>query len=139
MATYSGSALVVNWIQAAATTTLTGDHRSLSYTPSVNLYDATAGADANKNYIVGTKDGNATFNAVMQAGTGSGGTATYSTLTEGNIGTLEWMPNGTASPTPNIKIPAISQGVGFSFPYDNVVEITATFQQNGARVESANS
>lgn len=139
MAGFAGSALVVTWIQAAATTVLTGDHKSLTYTPTINLYDETAGADGNKKYIPGTKDGTMTFNANMQGGTGAGGTATYSTLTEGNIGTLEWEPEGTASTKPNYAAPVISQGVQSSEPYDNVVEVTVNFQQNGLRVESANS
>ena len=70
MAGYIGSALVVTWIQSAATTTLTGDHKSFTYTPSINLVDETAGADANKNYLAGVKDGNATYNAVLQSGSG---------------------------------------------------------------------
>lgn len=139
MAEYSGTALVVTWIQAAATTVLTGDHRSFTYTPSINLYDATAGADPAKKYIVGTKDGNATFNAVLQDGTGAGGTLTYSTLTEGNIGTLRWQPEGTATTKPKYEMPAISQGAPFSYPYDNVIEVTVNWQQNGVRTEAANS
>lgn len=139
MSEYAGSSLVVTWIQAAATTTLTGNHKSFTYTPSINFYDATSGADTHKTYIPGVKDGNATFNALMQSGTGSGGTATFSTLAEGNIGTIKWQPEGTASPLPYFQIPAISQGVQQSEPYDNVVEVTVNFQQNGARVEGANS
>ena len=139
MAAYKGSSLVVTWIQAAATTVLTGDHRSFTYTPSIDFVDQTAGADPNKLYLVGLKDGNATYNAVIQSGTGSGGTLTFSTLSEGNIGTLRWQPEGTASPNPKYEIPAISQGVALSHPYDNVSEVTVNWQQNGARSELASS
>jgi hypothetical protein len=139
MTAYAGSSLVVTWIQSAATTILTGDHKSLTYTPSISFYDQTAGADTHKSYISGVKDGSLTFNAVMQAGTGSGGTLTYSTLTEGAAGTLRFQPEGTASPNPKYEVPALSQGAQFSYPYDNVVEVTVNFQQNGARSESANS
>lgn len=139
MAAYAGSSLVVTWIQAAATTILTGDHKSLTYTPSINFYDQTAGADTHKSYLPGVKDGSLTFNANMQSGTGSGGTLTYSTLTEGNLGTLRFQPEGTSSPNPKIEVPALSQGAQFSYPYDNVVEVTVNFQQNGARSETANS
>lgn len=138
MATYAGSSLVVQWIQAAATTTLTGDHKTLTYTPSINFIDATAGADANKSYIPGVKDGNATFNANMQSGTNAGGTVTFSTLAEGNLGTLKWMPEGTAAALPYYQIPAYSQGAAFSYPYDGVVEVTCNFQQNGVRAEGTN-
>lgn len=139
MTAFSGSALVVTWIQAAATTVLTGDHKSCSYTPSMTLYDQTAGTDANKSYIVGVKDGSVTFNAIMQSGTGAGGTLSFTTLAEGNIGTLTIQPEGTASPKPKITIPAIAQGVAQSWPYDNVCEVTCNWQQNGARTDAASS
>jgi len=138
MPAFSGSALIVSWLQAAATTILTGDHKSCSYTPSLTLYDQTAGADSNKSYVVGVKDGSITFNAIMQSGTGSGGTLTFSTLTEGNIGTLLINPEGTAAAKPRITIPAIAQGVAQSWPYDNVCETTCNWQQNGPRVEGTN-
>ena len=138
MSTYAGSSLVVSWIQAAATTVLTGDHKSLTYTPSINFYDATAGADTHKSYIPGVKDGSATFNANFQSGTVAGGTVTFAVLAEGTPGTLQWQPEGTASTKPKYVIPALAQGPQFSYPYDNVVEVTVNFQQNGARVESAN-
>ena len=137
MSTYAGSSLVVTWKQASATTVLTGDHKSLSYTPSINFIDSTAGADANKSYIAGVKDGSLTFNANFQSGTNSGGTVTYAVLAEGAAGTLQWQPEGTAGTKPTYEIPSLSQGAQFSYPYDNVVEVTVNFQQNGARAEAA--
>ena len=138
MAGYAGSSLVVTWIQAAATTTLTGDHKSCSYTPSIGFFDETAGADTNKKYLAGVKDGSVTFNANFQSGTGSGGTAAFSTLTEGNLGTVQIQPEGTASTKPDIKVPSLSQGVSYSYPYDGIVEVTVNWQQTGTRAESAN-
>jgi hypothetical protein len=132
---YAGSALVVTWIQAAATTVLTGDHKSFTYTPSIKFINEAAGPDTSEKYIANRVDGNATFNANMQSGTGSGGTLTFSTLAEGNIGTLKWQPEGTASGKPYYQIPALSQGYAMSYPYDNMVEITANWQQNGTRAE----
>ena len=139
MSGFAGSSLVVQWVQAAATTTLTGDHRTFSYTPSISMIDETAGADANKLYLPGAKDGNMTYEAVLQSGTGAGGTLTFSTLTEGNIGTVIWMPEGTASTKTKITIPAISQGVSYSVPYADVIPVTVNWQQNGARVEGTNT
>ena len=138
MSTFAGSSLVVSWMQPAATTILTGDHKSLTYTPSINFIDATAGADTHKTYIAGVKDGSATYSANMQGGTASGGTITFSTVAEGNLGTLKIQPEGTASTKPYINIPAISQGAAFNYPYQDVVEVTVNFQQNGARVEGSN-
>lgn len=133
--TYAGSSLVLTWIQAAATTVLTGDHKSCTYTPTINLIDKTAGAATHKSYIPNVKDGSVTFNANMQAGTNSGGTATFSTLSRGNIGTLQIQPEGTAAGKPKITIPAISQGAAQSWPYNDTVEVTVNWQQNGAETE----
>ena len=139
MPAFAGSSLVVGWIQAAATTILTGDHKSCSYTPSIGLYDQTAGADANKSYLSGVKDGTMTFNAVIQGTTSAGGTITFSTLTEGNVGTVKIYPEGTAAGKTLLTIPAIAQGAALSFPYDNVCEATCNWQQNGARVEGTST
>ena len=136
---FAGSSLVVGWEQSTATTTLTGDHKSVSYTPSINFIDCTAGADANKQYIPGVKDGTWTFNANMQSGTNSGGTTTFSTLAEGNVGTLWVYPEGLTAGKSLYKIPSLSQGVAFSWPYDNVVEVTVNGQQSGARTEGTSS
>lgn len=136
--TYAGSSLVVTWIQAAATTVITGDHKTCTWTPDINLIDKTAGAATHKSFIPNVKSGVVTFNANMQGGTYSGGTTTFSTLSRGNVGTLQIQPEGTASSKPKIAIPAISQGVAYSWPYNDVVEVTVNWQQNGAEVESAN-
>ena len=139
MPAFAGSSLEVGWIQAAATTILTGDHKSCSYTPSLGLYDQTAGADTNKSYLPGVKDGTMTFNAVIQSGSGAGGTLTFTTLAEGNSGTVKIFPEGTVAGKTQLTIPAIAQGAALSFPYDNVCEVTCNWQQNGARVEGTSN
>lgn len=134
MSAYSGSALNVQWVQIAATTTLTGDYRKFTFTPSISFVDETAGADAHKQYISGIKDSNATFEAVLQSGTGAGGTATFggTILTEGSYGTLIWSPEGTAASKPKFTWPCFSQGVSYSESYDDIVPVTVNFQGNGA-------
>ena len=134
----AGSTVVADWIQAAATTTITGDHKGFSYTPSLSMIDESAGADSQKIYLVGVKDGSMTYNAVFQGSDSSGGTTTFSTLAEGNEGTLKWYPNGTAAGRSYFSAKAISQGVGYSYPYDNVVEVTVNWQQSGTRSEGTN-
>jgi len=138
MADYSGSALVVTWAYGTGTYTLTGDQRNFSYTPSIDLIETTAGADSNKNYISGPKDGQAQFEALMQTGTAATGTAIYSTLTEGNSGTLTWSPEGITATKPKYTMPAISLGASFGYPYADVVSVSVPFQQNGARTEGTN-
>ncbi len=139
MSEYSGSALVVTWTTPTGTTILSGNQRSFSYTPSINLIDATSGSDANKNYITGVKDGSAAFEALLQAGSGTGGTASYSIeCVEGKSGTLQWQPEGTATSKPKYSMPAICMGASYSYPYEDVVTVSVPFQQNGARVDGTN-
>jgi hypothetical protein len=139
MSTFAGSSIVIGWQQSAATTTITGDHKSFTFTPSINLINSTAGADANATYIAGVKDGTWTFNSNLQTGTASGGTSTFSTLAEGNLGTLWVYPEGSTAGKTCWRYPSIAQGAAFSFPYDNVVEATVNGQLNGARVEGTSS
>ena len=138
MSAYAGSSLIVKWMVGSGTSVLSGDQRNFSYTPSVALIDQTAGADANKLYLSSIKDGQASLEAVMQAGTDAGGTTVFSTCTEGQIGTLEWQPEGTAVGTPKISMAAISQGASFQYPYSDVISVTVNWQQNGARTEGTN-
>lgn len=131
---YSGSAIVVTWNG----TVISGNQTAFDYTPSIDLYDQTSAADTNKKYISGVKDGNASMSALVQSGTNGGGTALYSILYEGASGTLKWSPEGTAASKPYYQCLAISQGVGFTYPYNNVVVANVSFQQNGARTEGTN-
>ena len=135
---YTGSALVVQWLYASGTNTISGNQRTFTYTPSIDLVDQTSGADTNKHYLTAVKDGQATLEALVQAGTNSGGTAAFSTLTEGNSGTLIWSPEGTAATKPKYTMPAISNGAGFTYPYADVVVASVSFQQNGTRTEGTN-
>ena len=139
MTAFSGSTTVAAWVQANATTTWTGDQRSFSYTPSIGMYDQTAGADTHKSYIPGVKDGTWTMNVVIQAGTDSGGTVTLNTAAEGNIGTLFVYPEGITAGKTKYGYPSITQGVAMSWPYDNVCEATINGQQNGARTEGTST
>ena len=131
MTAYVGSALYVSWVHAAGTVVLSGDYRQLNYSPSIDLVEETAGSDANKLYLAAQKDGQLSFTAIMQ----SKGTALTSALAEGTSGTLIWGPEGTVAANQKITVPAISMGVNYSWPYNDVCEISVTFQQNGARVE----
>ncbi len=138
MPAYKGSNLDVKWVHAAGTATLTGDQTAFEYSPSVDLIDQTAGADTNKSYIVGTKDGKASLTAYLQSGTSTGGTVTFNTCIEGAEGTLIFSPEGTATGKPKSTIPAISLGWSQSMPFAGNVEVKVDFQQNGARVDGVN-
>jgi hypothetical protein len=76
--------------------------------------------------------------AYIQSGTNAGGTSTYSILTEGNSGTLKWQPEGTAVGKPVYSCLAISNGVSFTHPFNNITVASTSWQQDGARTEGTN-
>lgn len=132
MAAYSGSALYADWVYSGGTITLQGDYRQIDYTPSIELIEESAGSDANKLYVTGIKDGQLTYSAIMQ----SGGTALSNALAEGTEGTLTIGPEGTAATKQKIIFPAIAMGAKFSYKYNDVVELSCDFQQNGVRTDT---
>lgn len=132
MAAYSGSALHVQWVHSGGTVSLQGDFRSFAYNPSIELIDYTAGADKARLRLTGVKDGNASYSAVFQ----SDGTALSNALAEGTGGTLHIGPEGTAAGKQKLTLPAIAMGANFSIPYNDIVELTCDFTQNGERTDT---
>jgi hypothetical protein len=131
MAEYTGSALYMTWIHPAGTAVLSTDYRTVSTAPTIGLVQSTAGSDAANTYLTTVKDGVISWAGVDQ----TAGTVLYVALKEGTSGTLIIAPEGTASGKPKETIPAISQGAQRNIPYDNVVELSCSFQQNGVRVD----
>jgi len=132
MAEYSGTALQVVWNYSSGSINMHTDFRTFTYTPTVDLYEKTAGADAAKTYLAGVKSGQLSFSGVDQSGSfGSFGTF----LTEGVVGTVVYKPNGTAAGEYHGTIPAIVMGVSYTNPYAGVTEISVSWTQNGARTE----
>lgn len=129
MAEFSGSALYAQWIWSGGTVQLNSDYRQFQDAPTIDLLEATAGSDPAKTYITDRKDGNVTVNMLHQ----TGGTAMIAALAEGVCGTLIWGEEGTATNKPKTTMPAISMGAQRNVQYNALVEISVTFQQNGAR------
>lgn len=127
-----GENMYISWASNAGTVTLQGDYKTFSYTPSIDLLDQSAGADTNKTYVNGLKDGQGAIMVNMQ----TAGTAVTNALVEGASGTLTVGPEGTASGKQKIVYPAISQGASYNWPYENLVEVSCNFQQNGARSDT---
>lgn len=132
MASYVGSSLIVKWAWASGTLQMDVDYRSFNYTPSINLFDQTAGADANASYLVGFANGQANCSGLLQAGSMP---AYASALKEGNTGTIIYYPEGTANGNYRGTVPAISQGLAQNYAYNNLVEFSSSWQQNGVRTE----
>src|SRR5512146_2573050 len=132
MASFTGSVLTVSWIYSSGTIDMNTDYRSFAYTPSVEYYDETAGADLNHQRIPGYKDGQAKFGGLLQ----SGSLPTWATaLIEGALGTLVWCPEGTAAGKYHGTAAFRSGGLQQQYVYNGLVEVTIDFQQNGARSE----
>lgn len=134
MATFKGSSLALSWTTAGATVALEGDFQSCTLNDSVDLAEITAGADTNKTYLTGAKDGDAAVTYYHQ-----GGTTDIGQLLPGQAGTLFIYPEGTASTYPKYTFPALCQGANQSYPYAGAVEINVAFQQNGTRIDGTNS
>jgi hypothetical protein len=132
MPSYTGSALVASWVWSGGTALLNADYRTLTYTPTVDLVEDSAGADTAKGYVATLRSGQVAFNGVDQAG----GMVTWGTaLIEGQSGTLTIGPEGTAVGKRKIVVPAICQGAVVNWQYNSICELNVTWTQNGARTE----
>lgn len=138
MTAYLGSAANLQWVTSSGTTVMTADYRTFNYQPSIEFLDETAGADTAVQRIPYMKDGQATYTALLQSGTGAGGWSMGSAVVEGQLGTLLWSPEGTAAGKPKITIPAYSQGAAYNWAYNTLTEISVSWQQNGARTDGTN-
>ncbi len=133
MPAFAGSAMYLAWVYPGGTVTLQGDFRTFSWSPSLNWIDATAGADTFEELLPSFGTGaDITCTMVMQAG----GTALLAALDRQTAGTLIYGPEGTATGKVKYTIPATSAGPQFSQPYNDVVELTASFRQTGAETRS---
>lgn len=129
MAEYVGSAAVLQWIWSGGTVTLSTDQRNVSWNASGNIIDATAGSDTTIQRLVSLKDATLTFSGVSQSGTASDNLAA---LDFGVTGTAIYGPSGTASGQRKITFPAICMGHTLATPYNDVAELSAEWQANGA-------
>lgn len=136
--TFSGSALYAEWIYGGGTVVLSGQQRSVQLTPSINLHNATAGDDADEDYLTGTKDATISYAGVMpKVGDDPSYIDVEDALVEGTSGTLIFGPEGTATGKRKYTIPAISQGPQMNFPYNDIVEISNEFQKSGSPLARA--
>ena len=127
MAEYSGSAVYMNWVYSGATVLLSGNQRTVSISPTVDFIDTTAGSDPRRTRLASIKDVSASISLLAQ----TGGTALEDALAEGNHGTLNVYPEGTASGKRKYIIGAFSNGAKLNLPYSDVVELTCDFTGDG--------
>jgi hypothetical protein len=128
MAEYTGTNLYLAWVHSGGTAVLSTDYRSLADAPAVDLVDISAGNDTYRTYLTALKDGQYTYSGLHQ----TSGTVLKAALQRGTSGTLILGPEGTVAGKPKETIPAISLGAQMNYTYNDVTEISVTFQQNGA-------
>jgi len=129
MASYVGSSLILNWITAAATTSLSGDARTFTQNETIDTVDATAGADTQKQWLPGPKDRTANLTYLHQQGT-----ADIVLTYPGQIGTLDVYPQGSSTGSPKYSYPFLVNSYAKSIPYAGVVEHTIGFLSYGSAV-----
>lgn len=132
MPEYAGSATVTQWIWSGGTITMSAEERTVNVNPSIELYDATAGASGSRERLGGVKDANIVWQGVAQDSTTAllSGTAYATALKEGNVGTVIVAPYGTVAGSLKYTLPAISMGSQLTSPYANVSELAVTFTNN---------
>ena len=128
----AGPTMVLQWIYPGGTISFASEERSVAWTPTVEMVDATAGADTTRRRITSFKDASASISLVDQ--TNAAGTA--SALDAGVAGTLIIGPEGTATGKRKITFPSFSQGAKYNWPFDNIAEISCDFIANGAYTDS---
>lgn len=134
MAEFYGGSASIQFVYGAGTAQLSGNYRQVQYSPSVELLEITAGADAAKTYLPAQKDGQVTVSGLEDTG-GTVGNVAGTLLLEGVSGTLILGPQGTTAGLPKYTIPVISLGIQRNYQYNAPSEFSITFQQNGTRTD----
>lgn len=133
MAEFTGTSLVVSWIWSGGTVSLSGDYRTVSWTPTVGYADISAGSDTHITRLPTLKDSTAAVTLVDS----SPGTATYASLQPGVQGTLIIGPEGTATGKRKITMPAFCDGGNPSYTYNDTTTISVNFTGNGTFTDGA--
>ena len=132
---FVGSALALTWTTATGTTDLATDFRNVNFTPAIELIDATAGADQYRQSLPSFSNASFSYSGVFL----STGTLLWTQLKGGQTGTLVYKPAGTGTLLPNATIPAICMGAAYNQPYNDIVEVSCTWQvYNGTVVYGTN-
>lgn len=134
MTAYTGKNLVLKFKGVA----IESDYRSFEPSEEIGAEDASAGSDVARTYLTTLTDGKASL--TMRSIGGTAGTALWvTTFALGAEGTLEWMPQGTASNNRRSYVNAIVTGKGETNAYAGVVEWTVDWQYSGAITHTTNA
>ncbi len=119
-----GQAGTIQWITATyGTIGLNADFRTVSFTPTTDYADASAGNDTQKGRLPTLKDAVASISLVGQVG----GTQIAAAMQPGQLGTLIVGPEGTATNKRKITLPCYCDGAQVAYPYADVMTIDCGF------------
>src|SRR3972149_1779968 len=119
---FAGSALVATWTTSTGTTNLQTDFRNVSYTPSLEMIDATAGADQYRQSLASFANAEFSFSGIFP----NTGTILMAQLKEGMIGTIVYQPAGVVWRVCKIAWAAFPAGLVGLVGTDRIVEISCT-------------
>ncbi|GIW60701.1 MAG: hypothetical protein KatS3mg087_1767 [Patescibacteria group bacterium] len=133
MAKYTGKDLYVAWIHSGGTEILANGtsgvgFKSLSISTSIDLADATAGDNTYREHLATIQDFTVEYSAVDETTIGS----IIQSLEPGTRGTLIVGPRGNGTGAPKIEVVAIVESYDVEYPFDNVVEYSATWRSAGS-------
>ena len=128
----AGPTMVLTWSYGAASVVLTGDYRTVDWSPSVAYADITAGSDTQSSRLPTIKDATASIEVLVQ----TSGTQIAAALQPGQAGTLLIQPEGTATNKRKISFPAYADGAKVSFPYADVAVVSCGFSAAGSSLSA---
>ena len=126
---YVGSIFIGSWVTSTGTTVISTDSRNFTYTPTIDLIDATAGADTGKRNLASFLDSTMACEMLDQSDNGS---AVYAEYAAGKVGTMIWGNQGTATGKIKHTQPAICMGAVIGVPYKDVVTLSVSWKQTAA-------
>ncbi len=126
MTKYSGAALYLEF----GGTNISATRRTLDVSHNMETADATAGADAYRNFVTTVKMLEVEAE-VLGLTFGTGGSAQTAALQPGVFGTLIWGPEGTATGSPKWGAYMMLSEFSPSYPFDDVVVYKAKFVMGG--------
>jgi len=107
-----------------ASTVLSTNYRSFSFSDEMGLVDQSAGSDSGSTFLTTLRNG--TMNASIKHKAGD--TAVWAAIAPGSEGTLEWGEEGTAAGKPKHTVYAIIQNRKQGASYNDLIVVDLTFQ-----------
>jgi len=134
---FKGTALYVDWLPSSGgTIVLTAESRTFEVNQSANQIDVTVRSDTAKAFLTDFPAISAKMAGLDTSGTATGGTLfqNWERLNIGDLGTIRWGPEGTATNYRKESMPAIVKAKNFASPYDGAVTWELDWDSNGGSV-----